>query len=285
LTGSRNLIGDIHDVLPGGGNPCPAVAVLHTDIEKANFLIDLEATGTARATAFYADVHILVTTSCVPQLLDTLPQPPQPTCQDISLDGVHCYDVCGACSCSQIHTLRGDLATWKTPDLNLLTLVGRSGVEDNFAYCVRGNQLSLKNDTTEFIFDRTFLIGSCKLADYGVLPGCDFASKSTVCAGTAQPCSEYSGYDCTEPGCTPVEVCEGRDWNCADYCTPGLGCTMMDGGCVGTASCSAINVQSICSGYGDCSWNPHCTGTPPPCSSYALDECSHHPGCSYPTKP
>ena len=129
---------------------------------------------------------------------------------------------------------------------------------------------------------------SCTLADFDVVPGCDFVSPKATCGGTAKLCSEYLAAECTNVnGCALTDNCHGENVSCAtlfsdaSVCYTDAGCTLSNYACTGTINCTSKTTQTNCRTVYGCEWvTDECSGTPPACSSYSVENCMNHSGCS-----
>jgi hypothetical protein len=80
----------------------------------------------------------------------------------------------------------------------------------------------------------------------------------------------------TEPAIMPD--CTAADTEARCYGA----CSWSDGGCSGP--CNARPDQTTCEAISGCAWSA-CSGTPPPCSSYSVENCAEGQGCMVVTIP
>jgi hypothetical protein len=132
----------------------------------------------------------------------------------------------------------------------------------------------------------------CKLADYGVVPGCGLTSE---CRGTPEPCADRVG-SC-RAGCnTRIEGhCSGGPLKCASYsfCPSRCLSQLIEYPCAnGEIACdelTRVDCESTAINYTlePCHWTTltQCEGAPEPCESVPLEECNGIPGCFLATKP
>lgn len=131
---------------------------------------------------------------------------------------------------------------------------------------------------------------TCGLADFGVVPGCDFSEQEMTCAGTTKPCAQLDVGTCEQQkGCTLNETgrCKGPTLPCEDFFSCPIGmCQFIGSQCVGSTSCSSFSGEESCAytseiyADGICTWEASwCAGSPQPCAMYSQQECATVPGC------
>lgn len=129
----------------------------------------------------------------------------------------------------------------------------------------------------------------CALADFGVVPGCDFADQPLSCTGTPNGCDTLDVDSCTAVGGCKVNTrgrCSGPTLQCEGSWCPSGYCSGSSLNCTGVTSCSAFKTDSQC-GYANddfpnapCTWeSSFCDGTPTPCSTFDQSTCGFIPGC------
>lgn len=130
---------------------------------------------------------------------------------------------------------------------------------------------------------------NCELADFGVVPGCDFSDHPLVCTGTSHGCESLDVGSCTSLRGCKVSLqgrCNGPTLQCQGSWCPSGYCEGNSLDCTGVTSCSAFKTKTQC-GYANddfpdapCTWEASfCEGAPMPCSTLDQSACGFVPGC------
>lgn len=136
----------------------------------------------------------------------------------------------------------------------------------------------------------------CSLADYDVVPGCEFLDEEPSCAGARVACEEVAIEECdAAPGCGVEGGCVGGTVTCSvltgacDFCNNVDGCgDCPDGGgaCAGSSTCEQQPSSFACEdatnyGMGDCEWiDSLCRGEATPCEDLPAEVCDDVTGCN-----
>jgi hypothetical protein len=132
--------------------------------------------------------------------------------------------------------------------------------------------------------------GYCELAEYDVVPGCEFVGPSARCSGTPEPCDGKVELDCaTTDGCTAGPGCVGSgtiscqrlNGACAQ-CELITGCSCGSGAiCDGSPRCEDQVDGTGCDYAEVCEWVDYvCRGTPTACEELSVADCAGVAGCS-----
>jgi hypothetical protein len=124
---------------------------------------------------------------------------------------------------------------------------------------------------------------TCGLADYDVVPGCQFLDGTATCVGMRKQCSQMTTAECANtPACGPPG-CVGGPLDCTkfQYCWNVVGCSQP---CTsGMTTCEVQTSNSICF-FANCGWAA-CTGTLPACDQLTELTCETAEGCSVQVTP
>lgn len=241
--------------------------------------------------------------------------------------GTSCSEVgCGICECNTGWPALADEGA--VLDLDNTTLSLRSDFTSTaqllaqFDYCAAGERLTLHATGLEFSLRRVAFAGkavecskrslaecdsdvtggcqvvgtacsgtaiSCRIQDYGVVPGCVVYEAGAVCASaTAEPktCADFAGAGCVaQAGCKLANVCSGpaldceTNWIATASCDTDVGCVKTSTSCFGTGDCAKQKTQNLCKPSHQCEWITDCVGTLTPCSDFSLTDCEDHAGC------
>jgi hypothetical protein len=129
---------------------------------------------------------------------------------------------------------------------------------------------------------------ACKLADYGIVPGCVLLPGTPECTGTYDPCEKLGVVDCSSTaGCQWMSTCVGGQADCeqsingcSSSCDLIQGCRC-DGAtlkCVGTANCAQQTDDLRCRLARGCRW-VDCHGPMISCSRLNELNCETSLGC------
>lgn len=130
---------------------------------------------------------------------------------------------------------------------------------------------------------------SCRLQDYGVVPGCGLTTEVLTCQGTPLACAGRAPEECTG-ACTLNQTgrCTGGTLSCENF----IDCpSQCDADCLGAVDCSVFDKlscpQKDLDYYGiACAWeDPGCSGEPTPCAELSSDQCASVAGCTLAATP
>ena len=224
---------------------CPSRQTLG---EPSDFRLELLDGGLAVSTGLSIEGQTEFSISCAAPALGGY------QCEDM---GESCADsACGLCSC---HGWLGYAAeeggSWSTAG-SRLAVSGMGQVD----YCVKGDALTLRDDTLELRMER--MLGAGRPSECAARSAKDCEAGSGCHAGVCSGSGNCSGYS-DERSCNVHSACAWQSGGCGGRVAPD--CGLADFGTV--PGCELVDPRSSCA------------GTPKPCSEQTPEDCDSTAGC------